>query len=102
MWTRHHKKKKFVRLILPAVTASFLVYFGYHSIHGSFGLRAGEEFEMQYRERVQILEDLTQKRQNLEKQVRLLSDGSLDKDIVDEKARAALNVSRQDEIVIFN
>jgi len=31
-----------------------------------------------------------------------MSDGSLEKDILDEKARYALNVSRSDEIVIFN
>ena len=43
MWTRHHKKKKIGRLILPAVTIAFLSYFGYHSIHGDYGLRAGQE-----------------------------------------------------------
>ena len=37
----------------------------------------------------------------LEREVALMSDGSLEKDILDEKARYALNVSRVDEIVIF-
>ena len=30
-----------------------------------------------------------------------MSDGSLEKDMLDEKARYSLNVSRSDEIVIF-
>jgi cell division protein FtsB len=34
--------------------------------------------------------------------VHLMSDGSLDKDMLDEIARYQLNVSRSDEIVIFN
>jgi cell division protein FtsB len=34
--------------------------------------------------------------------VALLSDGSMDKDMLDEKARLQLNFSRADEIVIFN
>ena len=40
-------------------------------------------------------------RKELEREVALMSDGSLEKDILDEKARYALNVSRVDEIVIF-
>ena len=39
---------------------------------------------------------------NIEQQVALLSDGSLDKDMLDEKARYQLNMSRADEVVIFN
>ena len=36
-----------------------------------------------------------------EREVSLMSDGTLEKDMLDEKARYALNVSRSDEIVIF-
>ncbi|MGQ2919985.1 MAG: septum formation initiator family protein, partial [Agrobacterium sp.] len=45
MWTRHHKKRRFGRLIVPAITIAFLSYFGYHSIHGDFGLQATERLE---------------------------------------------------------
>ena len=37
-----------------------------------------------------------------EKEVQLMSDGSLERDMLDEKARLALNMSRSDEIVIFH
>lgn len=102
MWTKHHKKRKFGRLVLPAITIAFVSYFGYHSVHGEFGLIATEKFEKRRVQRAEELGKLTQARETLERQVSLMSDGSLEKDILDEKARYALNVSRKDEIVIFN
>ncbi|MDQ0453725.1 FtsB family cell division protein [Rhizobium paknamense] len=102
MWTRHHKNRKFGRLILPAITVAFIGYFGYHSIHGDYGLRAGERFDQIRAERNKELADLVKKRKAIEKQVELLSDGSLERDMIDEKARYQLNMSRPDEIVIFN
>ncbi len=102
MWTRHHKQRKFGRFILPAITVAFLCYFGYHSIHGDLGLIATEQFEKQRVARSGELAALTTKREALERQVHLMSDGSLDKDMLDEIARYQLNVSRTDEIVIFN
>lgn len=102
MWTRHHKKRKFGRLILPAVTVAFLSYFGYHSLHGDYGLRAAQDFERQRIARSAELVELVGRRERLERQVQLLSDGSLERDMMDEKARYQLNMSRPDEIVIFD
>ncbi|MDI7863256.1 septum formation initiator family protein [Rhizobiaceae bacterium n13] len=102
MWTRHHKKRRHGRFVLPAITVAFLGYFGYHSLNGDFGLRAAEGFEKRRIERERDLAKLVAKRKELEKEVELMSDGSLDKDMLDEKARYTLNVSRADEIVIFN
>ncbi|AXV15658.1 cell division protein [Neorhizobium sp. SOG26] len=101
MWTKHHKKRKFGRLVLPLITVAFLSYFGYHSVHGDLGLIATEEFERQRAARADELAKLTAKREALERQVRLMSDGTLEKDMLDEIARYQLNVSRSDEIVIF-
>ncbi len=102
MWTKHHKNRKFGRLTLPAITVAFLSYFGYHSIHGEYGLRGLEEFERQRVERQTRLDVLVHQRQTLEREVALLSDGSLERDMLDEKARFYLNMSRPDEIVIFH
>ncbi|CAN7429734.1 septum formation initiator family protein [Rhizobium sp. LjRoot30] len=102
MWTKHHKKRKLGRLILPAIAVAFVSYFSYHSVHGDFGLIAAEAFEKKRVELDGELKKLTAARESLERQVSLMSDGSLEKDILDEKARYALNVSRSDEIVIFN
>ena len=94
MWTKHHKKRKIGRFVIPAMTVAFLSYFGYHCIHGDYGLRATETFEHQRVAREKELAVLKAKREHLENQVALLSDGSLDKDMLDEKARYQLNMSR--------
>ncbi len=102
MWTKHHKKRQLGRFVMPLITVAFLSYFGYHSIHGDFGLKATEKFDRQRIERQTRLDELTAQRQTLEKEVALLSDGSLERDMLDEKARFGLNMSRSDEIVIFH
>ncbi|SIQ10723.1 Cell division protein FtsB [Rhizobium sp. RU20A] len=102
MWTKHHRKRHFGRLIVPAITVAFVSYFGYHSVHGALGLKATEVFAAQKADREARLAILTHKRQVLEREVALLSDGSLERDMLDEKARSALNVSRVDEITIFH
>ena len=102
MWTRQHKERKLGRLILPAIAIAFLSYFSYHSINGDLGLIATEKFERMRVERAAHLAKLVEQRESLERQVQLLSDGSLEKDMLDEAARYQLNVSRSDEIVIFN
>jgi cell division protein FtsB len=102
MWTKHHKKRQLGRFVMPLITVAFLSYFGYHSIHGDYGLKATEKFDRQRIERQTRLDELTTQRQTLEKEVALLSDGSLERDMLDEKARFGLNMSRSDEIVIFH
>ncbi|CAN7521303.1 FtsB family cell division protein [Pararhizobium sp. LjRoot238] len=102
MWTKHHKKRKLGRFVMPLIAVAFLSYFGYHSIHGEFGLKATEKFDRQRVERQTRLDELTEQRKTLEKEVALLSDGSLERDMLDEKARFGLNMSRADEIVIFH
>jgi cell division protein FtsB len=102
MWTKHHKERKIGRFILPAITIAFVSYFGYHCVHGDLGLIATEEFERQRLARTAELAQLSAKRESLERQVQLMSDGSLEKDMLDEIARYQLNVSRRDEITIFN
>lgn len=102
MWTKHHKKKRFGRLVVPAITVAFLSYFGYHCIHGDFGLQATERLERQRLQRTAELAKLTKARVSLERQVELMSDGSLERDMIDEISRYQLNMSRSDEIVIMN
>ncbi|UHS56581.1 septum formation initiator family protein [Agrobacterium vaccinii] len=102
MWTKHHKKRRFGRLVVPAITVAFLSYFGYHCVHGDFGLQATERLERQRLARTVELAKLTKARVSLERQVELMSDGSLERDMIDEISRYQLNMSRSDEIVIMN
>ncbi|MBX9457801.1 MAG: septum formation initiator family protein [Rhizobium sp.] len=101
MWTKQHKKRHLGRLVTPILAAIFFAYFGYHVVNGDLGIEAAKGFEQRRIERLAELEDLIKQRKDLEREVALMSDGSLERDILDEKARYALNVSRIDEIVIF-
>jgi cell division protein FtsB len=101
MWTKQHKQRHLGRLVTPILAAGFLSYFGYHVVNGDLGLEAAKGFEQRRIERLAELDVLVQQRKELEREVALMSDGTLEKDILDEKARYALNVSRTDEITIF-
>ena len=101
MWTRQHKKRKSGALIVPAIATMFLSYFGYHAFHGEYGIYAGRAFEQRIAVLAAELDDVRDRRADLEHRVKLLRDGSLEKDMLDEYARRALNLAREDEIVIF-
>lgn len=101
MWTRQHKKRKSGALIVPAIAAAFLCYFGYHAFQGEFGIYAKYAFEERIVTLEAELEAIRARRAELEHRVALLSDGSLEKDMLDEHARRALNLAHEDEIVIY-
>ncbi|MCB1454391.1 MAG: septum formation initiator family protein, partial [Rhizobiaceae bacterium] len=78
-----------------------LGYFGYHAFQGEFGIYAGYAFEERAVELAAELEGVRARREALEHRVKLLSDGSLEKDTLDEYARRALNLAHDNEIVIY-
>jgi len=89
------------RFVLPILTAAFLSYFGFHAYHGEFGLYSRIQLEEQKSLLSQQLEKVTADRAALEKRVTLLRDGSIEKDMLDEQARRALNLSHPDEMTII-
>jgi cell division protein FtsB len=101
MWTRQHKKRKTGALIVPAIATAFLSYFGYHAFQGEFGIYAKYAFEERIVALETELEAVREQRANLEHRVKLLRDGSLEKDMLDEYARRALNLAHEDEIVFY-
>lgn len=101
MWTKQKRKSIRGRLVVPVLAAAFLSYFGFHAYNGEYGIYSREQLEAQAKLLNQQLADLTDKRQHLEQQVHQLRDGSIDKDILDEQARRALNLSFADEVTII-
>jgi len=101
MWTRHHKNRNTGRLIIPAVSALFLTYFGFHAYHGEFGIFSKYQLEARAAELNIELAKAKAQRVELERRVQLLHDGTLEKDMLDEQARRALNLSHADEITIM-
>lgn len=101
MWTKQKRKSIRGRFVLPILTAAFLSYFGFHAYNGEFGLYSRLQLEEQKSFLNQKLEKITSEREALEKRVALLRDGSIEKDMLDEYARRALNLSHADEITII-
>jgi cell division protein FtsB len=101
MWTRQHKNRNTGRLIVPAISALFLAYFGFHAYHGEFGIYSKYQLEARALELNEELATIKAQRLELERRVQLMHDGTLEKDMLDEQARRALNLSHADEITIM-
>jgi cell division protein FtsB len=88
-------------LIFPLLACGAGGYFGYHLEIGDHGLEARADLER----RKQVLEGelagLKEVRQRLERDVALLRPESLDPDMLDERARAILNLAQPDDLILL-
>lgn len=101
MRTRQYRETRMGRLIVPAVACSFLAYFAFHAQTGKYGLEAKTLLVHDLSDSQHRLDLLVAQRERLEKRVQLLHDGTLERDMIDERARQALNLSAPDEIIIL-
>ncbi|MBB3998671.1 FtsB family cell division protein [Aureimonas pseudogalii] len=101
MQTRQKRKSWLKPLIVPAITLPCLVYFTQQSQSGRYGVEAGAQMAAELTRKTQMYNRLVANRKGLEQRVRLLSDGTLERDMIDERARRALNMSNDDEITIL-
>ncbi len=100
-WTRQHRKRWGGVLIVPTITIAFIAYFGFHAYHGEFGIYSKYKLDARVASLRAQLDDIKEQRIELERRVQLLHDGTLEKDMLDEQARRALNLSRADEVTIY-
>ena len=87
---------------MPSVLAALtFAYFAYHAVEGDRGLLSW----IKLRQEIEVAEatraDLALAQATLEKRVALLRPESLDRDMLEERARAVLNFARPDERVIM-
>ncbi|TIO05306.1 septum formation initiator family protein [Mesorhizobium sp.] len=101
MWTRQHKQRNTGRLIIPSLCVAFLTYFGFHAYHGEFGIYSKYRLEAETVDLQGKVDAVKARRIDLERRVQLLHQGTLEKDMLDEQARKALNMSHADEITIM-
>jgi cell division protein FtsB len=100
MTTRQFRHSILPRLILPAVAAAYLAYFGFWAFHGHYGVWAKTRLEGEATELQAELAALKEQRRALEHRVKLLRPESIDPDMLDEQARQALNFLRPNEVVL--
>lgn len=83
------------------VALGLLVYFGYHTISGERGIVALSSQHRVIGDLQSELAALRAERGRLERRVRLLRPESVDPDMLGERAREMLFLSRPDELVVF-
>ena len=76
------------------------MYFAYYTIDGHRGLKAMTHVQGEVPIAEARLDVLQTQRAALENQVSKLRSGSLDPDLLDERARAVLNFSKPNDLVI--
>ncbi|MHA1566595.1 MAG: FtsB family cell division protein [Alphaproteobacteria bacterium] len=87
--------------VLPILGALVVGYFSYHMVQGEYGVLAYLQLQAKV-ERAEILQaDLRQQRDMLELRVALLHPDSLDRDMLEERARVMLNYARPDDVIIM-
>jgi cell division protein FtsB len=85
----------------PVAGISLVVYFSYHLVEGDRGLLAWRQVGEKVRVAQAELAASDAQRTALDRRVNLLRAGHLDPDMLDERARATLNLVAPDERVIF-
>jgi cell division protein FtsB len=86
--------------IPTAFFAVLIFYFGYHALTGDRGLLTGPMREETLVQRTAELKNLRAEREELEQHIRLLSDRSLSRDLLDERARSVLGFADPRDYVI--
>ena len=101
MQLRREFHRRFKSLAAQLVGACIAGYFIYHAVQGDRGILAWLRVNQQLDQAHQELAMTTAERETLEQRVSLLSNSSLDLDMLEERARVMLNFSHPDDVVVF-
>ena len=88
-------------VIGPALAVCVSGYFGYHVLHGDRGLTAWVDLQSTVTALNDQYTEIKAERDALDHRVALLKPGSLDPDMLDERARRMLNYGDARDVVIF-
>lgn len=89
------------QILAPFVGVCLAAYFGYHAIQGDRGIVTWLQLSQRI-ERVQAAIAASREVEHrLAHRVALLRPGNLDRDLLDERARAVLNLIHPDDRIIF-
>ena len=102
MSTRQKRNGPIGGLILPTICLLLISYFTYHAITGNYGTQALDRLRDEAVHLEFELAGLKLEREKLESRVLLLHDGTLEADMLDERARHTLNLLAPNEVVLAN
>ncbi|MEM9206524.1 MAG: septum formation initiator family protein [Pseudomonadota bacterium] len=99
--SRKSIRSKSRRAAIPLICLGLTGYFGYHVFHGDHGLVGWQRLSAEKSDAQIRLTILKSEEAELESRVSLLRSETLDPDMLDERARALLNYSGENEVVLF-
>jgi cell division protein FtsB len=88
--------------IVPVVAICVTGYFGYHLVQGDYGLVSWLRLSHEIEETKAQLAQVSDQREALERRVSLLRPESLDRDMIEERARVTLGFAHENDLVILN
>lgn len=88
-------------VIGPVLGVCAVGYFAFHVVHGDRGLIAWWDIKQRVVAAKQTLAVAHAERETLERRVRLMNPGSLDSDMLEERARLMLNYGYPNDIIIL-
>jgi cell division protein FtsB len=89
------------QMLATLLSFGLFIYFGFHLAHGDMGYFALRGLNQKLVETQEKHDRLAEERTVIENRVRLLRPGSLDLDMLDERARVVLGFVSPDERVIL-
>ena len=88
-------------IVGPVLGACLIVYIAFHAVQGDRGLIAYWQMSKQVAQAENIHFRLSREREAIQNRVSLLNPNTLDRDMLEERARFMLGYSLPDEVVIF-
>ena len=102
MWTKQWRRRwPLRRVVLPLVTIGVCGYFAHHATSGPNGWEARGERLAQRARLTEEVAALTFERERMARRTRLLGGTVIERDVLDERARSLLGLTREDEIVVM-
>lgn len=89
------------RALGPLCGVLVLFYLGFHAVSGERGLFALFKETRRLEQLTAQLDEIRSNRELMEKKIKLMSNSSLDLDMLDERARTVLGLAGKDEVVLF-
>jgi cell division protein FtsB len=87
-------------LVIPAIAAAAIAYFGYYTLWGTRGLLALADVRARLSVQQERLTALSDQRARLERRIRLLRSGTEDRDLVEEIARGQMLDSTPGQVAV--
>jgi len=101
MSPRRRLSRPIASILIPTIGVALLTYFTAHMIQGNRGLIARDHLLSEISVAEARLDILQAERESLEARANGLGPMGLDLDLLDERARAMLNLVHADDVIIF-